>query len=43
VVKLWWIGGELWCFDGHFLGLEKYATFLKFIFGWCFVLGVRQS
>jgi hypothetical protein len=34
VVKLWWIRGELWCPNDHFLGREIYAGVLKFIFGW---------
>jgi hypothetical protein len=28
------LGGEGWGFDGHFFGLEKYATVLRFIFEW---------
>jgi hypothetical protein len=34
VASLWWFRGETWRFDGHFFGLKKYATVLRFIFGW---------
>ena len=27
VVKLWWIAGGSWCFDGHFFGSENMPTF----------------
>src|SRR5437879_3043144 len=33
LVSLWWIDGELWCVDRRILGVEKCATFSRFIFG----------
>jgi hypothetical protein len=35
MVNLWWMCGELWCFDGHFLAFEKHTTVCDFIF-WVF-------
>jgi hypothetical protein len=33
VVETWWLGGETWCFDSQFFGLEKCDMFPEFIFG----------
>jgi hypothetical protein len=33
VVKLWWVAGKLWCFDGPFCVLEKMSLFLKYFCG----------
>jgi hypothetical protein len=32
VVETWWLGGETWCFDSQFFGLEKCDMFSEFIF-----------
>jgi hypothetical protein len=32
VVETWWLGGETWCFDSQFFGLEKCDMFPEFIF-----------
>jgi hypothetical protein len=34
VVKTWWIAWYTWCFSSRFLGLENYARFWGFIFGY---------
>jgi hypothetical protein len=33
VVKLWWIDGELWCFDGQFSGVKNFPL-LEVYFWW---------
>jgi hypothetical protein len=35
MVSLWWIAWWMWCFDGRFLGAEKYAMISGFIFDGC--------
>jgi hypothetical protein len=34
VVKTWWDAWWMWSFSTMFSGFEKYATFLRIIFGW---------
>jgi len=34
VVKLWWVDGDLWCFDGRLLGPKNTPRFLDLFLGW---------
>jgi hypothetical protein len=34
VVKLWWFGGEMWCFDGHFSAPKNTPPFLDLFLEW---------
>jgi hypothetical protein len=34
VVKLWWVGGDLWSIGDCFCGVEKHAKFSNYIFNY---------